>query len=196
MNGGQHFIIGAASAGVGLWAARSLGLEVGTGTILVSAAVAGIGSLAPDIDHPRSTISRGLPAELLWRGLALLALPLLLVILPLLSGDFQRALATLQSLSQTAWMRWGLALTVPAIGLLVVSTLISALFGHRGATHSLVFGLAATLIAMGVCLYLDAAWWYGLLFGWGWLLHLLADTTTGMGLPALWWPLAGEDRPG
>jgi hypothetical protein len=33
---------------------------------------------------------------------------------------------------------------------------------------------------------------YDLVFGRGWLLHLLADATTGMGLLAPWWPLAGR----
>jgi hypothetical protein len=48
--------------------------------------------------------------------------------------------------------------------------------------------LAATLIAAGVCIYLNVGWWYAPLFGWGWLTHLLADAATGMGIPSLWWP--------
>ena len=91
MNGGAHLVIGAATAGLGLWGAQKIGLPLESGTILGGALIAGIGSLAPDIDHPRSTISRGLPMELLYRGLLLLLIPVAFAAIPLLMGDFRSA---------------------------------------------------------------------------------------------------------
>jgi membrane-bound metal-dependent hydrolase YbcI (DUF457 family) len=188
MNGGQHFVIGAATAGLGLWGAQAIGLQVEPATILAGALIAGLGSLAPDIDHPRSTISRGLPTELLFRSLGILLLPVVFAAVFLIFGDFRGAFNIFQSLSQTWFVRWGLILATPAIVLIAASAIVSALFGHRGATHSLIFAVGATLVAIVTCVYLNAAWWYGLLFGLGWLLHLLADATTEMGLPSLLWP--------
>jgi membrane-bound metal-dependent hydrolase YbcI (DUF457 family) len=193
MRGDEHLAIGAVTSGLVLWGAQSVGLQLGTGTILVGALVAGLGSLAPDIDHPRSTISRGLPAELLFRGLLLLLLAVILVVILAVLGDFRGAFKILQSLSQTPLIQWGLVLIILALALIALSAISSTLFGHRGATHSLVFAGIATCIAIGSCVYLNTAWWYGLLFGWGWLLHLLADATTETGLPALFWPFLDSD---
>jgi membrane-bound metal-dependent hydrolase YbcI (DUF457 family) len=193
MNGGQHFIVGAATAGLGLWGARAIGLQLETGSIVAGALIAGLGSLAPDIDHPRSTISRGLPAELLIRGLPLLLLPVVFAVIAAMSGDISGAIKVFQSLSQTSLIRWGLILTIPAVALIAISVIISALFRHRGATHSFVFAAGATAIAVAICIYLSVGWWYGYLFGWGWLLHLLADATTEMGLPSLLWPFTCGD---
>jgi membrane-bound metal-dependent hydrolase YbcI (DUF457 family) len=193
MNGGQHFVIGAVATGLGLWGAQAMGLQLETGAIIAGALIAGVGSLAPDIDHPRSTISRGLPTELLRAAWILLSLPITLIVLFALSGDLRSAFEVFQSWSQTSLVRWGLVLVIPAVILMVASAIISVLFEHRGTTHSLVFALGATLIATGVGMYFNAAWWYGLLFGWGWLLHLLADATTEMGLPSLLWPFADDD---
>ena len=194
MNGGAHFVIGAATAGLGLWGAQKIGLPLESGTILGGALIAGIGSLVPDIDHPRSTISRGLPMELLYRGLLLLLIPVAFAAIPLLMGDFRSAFTIFQSLSRMPFIQWGLMFAIPALVLIAASAVVSILFGHRGATHSLVFAVGATCIVTIVCLFFNTAWWYGLLFGWGWLSHLLADATTEMGLPALFWPFSGEDE--
>ena len=171
-----------------------MGLPLETGSILAGAAIAGLGSLAPDIDHPRSTVSRGIPAELFEWGLPLFLLVALLVGVPVSRGDFRGASQTFQSLSSKPLIQWVLTAIILAIGLKAVSFLMSRLFGHRGAMHSVMFAVVATLIAVGVCSYLNAARWYGLVFGWGWLLHLLTDAPSEMGLPYLWWPFAGERR--
>jgi len=190
MNGEQHFIIGATTVGLGLWGTRAVGLQVETETILAGALIAGLGSLAPDIDHPRSTISRGLPTELLLRGLAFLLLPVVFAVIPAMFGDFHSASRIFQSLSP--FVQWGLILIAPAIVLIAISIIVSAFFGHRGATHSLIFAAGATFIATVICVYSGVTWWYGLLFGWGWLSHLLADATTEMGLPSLLWPFVND----
>ena len=77
-----------------------------------------------------------------------------------------------------------------------LSFLIAHVFGHRGATHSLVFTAGATLIAVVCCLIFHLPWAYGLIFGWGWLSHLLADAITPEGLPCLLWPFkrVGKNR--
>jgi len=194
MNGEEHFVIGAATAGLGLWGAQKIGLPLESGTILGGALIAGIGSLVPDIDHPRSTISRGLPMELLYRGLLLLLIPIVFVVVPLLTGDIRSAFTIFQSFSRMPFIQWGLMIAILALVLIAASAVAAILFGHRGATHSLIFAAGATCIVAIVCIFFNTAWWYSLLFGWGWLLHLLADATTEMGLLALFWPFLGEDE--
>jgi membrane-bound metal-dependent hydrolase YbcI (DUF457 family) len=154
---------------------------------------AGIGSLAPDIDHPRSTISSGIPRWLvngaLWR--------LLIIVLV---GTVV-AFASRRALSDVLWgwyetpivqtVVWlFLVAIVIGVGLKVTSLLVSELFGHRGATHSLAFLVVATLVAVGLCYLLGFPLIYGIIFGWGYLSHLLADSLTPMGLPDLLWPMA------
>jgi membrane-bound metal-dependent hydrolase YbcI (DUF457 family) len=190
MNGTEHFAVGAITTGLAFWGAQTVGLQVETEIIVAGVLVAGLGSLAPDIDHSRSTISRGLPFALLERGLGLFMLVAILVGIPAIMGDFRGASQIFKSLSSKPLIRWALILTLTAVALKATSAIISGLSGHRGATHSLVFAAGATLIAVGACMYLNIAWWYGLLFGWGWLLHLLTDAPSEMGLPSLLWPFA------
>jgi inner membrane protein len=66
-----------------------------------------------------------------------------------------------------------------------LSWLISAIFGHRGATHSLL--ALAGIVALGELPFLPWAWAHlGLLVGWGYAFHLLADGLTKSGVPLLW----------
>jgi inner membrane protein len=66
-----------------------------------------------------------------------------------------------------------------------LSWLIGAVFGHRGATHSLL--ALAGLVALGDLPFLPWAWAHlGLLLGWGYASHLLADMLTKSGVPLLW----------
>lgn len=65
-------------------------------------------------------------------------------------------------------------------------------FGHRGATHSIVFALVSGVVAWAVARAArgDARRW-GLVIGGAVLTHPLLDmlTTGGLGV-ALWWPLS------
>lgn len=64
---------------------------------------------------------------------------------------------------------------------------IGIVFGHRGATHSLLVALA--IVALGEWpAFPWAAYNAGWLVGWGIGLHLLADALTKSGIP-LFWPL-------
>ena len=94
------------------------------------------------------------------------------------------------------FFRWGLLLAIPAVALISWSKFVSAAFGHRGATHSLVFALASVVFASAACIGFGVAWWFGLLFGFGWLTHVAADSTTEMGVPAVAWPLSAESAIG
>ena len=63
--------------------------------------------------------------------------------------------------------------------------LVNKVFGHRGATHSLL--ALAGLVALGELPFLPWAWVHlGLLLGWGYAFHLLADGMTKSGVPLLW----------
>ncbi len=68
-----------------------------------------------------------------------------------------------------------------------LSTLLAAIFGHRGMTHSLAaaFGMAALLLHLGT----RRGWVCGLAVGY--LSHLAADMLTPAGL-RLAWPLRGN----
>lgn len=197
MNGGQHLVIGAATTGLGLWFAHSvLGVHIESSTTMAALGVASIGSLAPDLDHPRATISRGIPRQLLKSGCAFLPFILVAVILPLVSsvlsgGD---AFETARKLYNTPLIQLVLVIaggiSLIAVVLLGTSVVVSSLFGHRGATHSLIVALWATGLGIVVSVFAGIAWWYGLIFGWGYVTHLLADATTEMGLPELFWPIS------
>lgn len=66
--------------------------------------------------------------------------------------------------------------------LLPVSLLVSAIFGHRGATHSLlaILSMAGLFMSMGAATPWVAA------FALGYLSHLFADFLTPAGVPLLW----------
>ncbi len=188
MNGTAHFLIGGASTALGLWGAQRLGLPVETGAIVIGAATGAASALIPDIDHPHSTISRGLPRRFLRVGFTLLLIPLGLALVSFIRESDGTASGLIHSLANTPFYQWGVWIILPPLFLMGLSFLISHVFGHRGATHSLVFTAGATLIAMVCCLIFHVSWEYGLIFGWGWLSHLLADAITPEGLPSLLWP--------
>lgn len=190
MKGGTHIVIGAAAAGLGLWAAHTAGVAVSPAVAAASVGVAVAGALAPDIDHRDSTISKRVPGKLMGQGVRLLAIPAALALAIAYFGASSLSAAVLGSLDPL--VRWGLILVVPAIVLRVASSLIALVFGHRGATHSLLFGAGAALLVAVVCMRFGVPPWYGLVFGGGWLTHLLADSLSRRGLPSLLWPFAGR----
>lgn len=63
--------------------------------------------------------------------------------------------------------------------------LIHAIFGHRGATHSLL-ALAGIILAGELPFLPWAPLHLGFLLGWGYALHLVADGLTKSGVPLLW----------
>lgn len=177
------------------------GLQLELGPALGAVLVAGIGALAPDIDHPHATISNGIPKMLitgafkhfLWPMFVLVSV---LAIGPILKKGPLGVFETIQTMYQSpyAQLMINTGIVIIGVGLVFIfaSILISTLFEHRGATHSLLFALGATIFAIVGSILLNIAWWYGLLFGWGWISHLIADATTEMGLPALFWPFSSD----
>ena len=83
-------------------------------------------------------------------------------------------------------------LVLPAVVLVALSLLVSLLFGHRGATHSLAFAGGSSLLTAALCLRVGLSPWYGAFLGLGWLSHLAADSLGRRRLRALLWPLAGR----
>ncbi len=194
MNGTAHLLIGGASTALGLWGAQKIGLPVETGTIFIGAVIGGAAALTPDIDHPRSTISRSLPLHYLKVGLSLLLIPLGLALVSFIRASDGTTSGLFQSVANTPFLQWGVWIILPPLLLMLASFLLSHVFGHRGATHSLVFTAGATILAILICLSFRLPWTYGLIFGWGWLSHLLADATTERGLPSLLWPFKKPAR--
>jgi membrane-bound metal-dependent hydrolase YbcI (DUF457 family) len=193
VKGGTHFAIGAAAGWLALWGAQSAnvtGAPAEPGALLAGALVAAVGAIVPDIDHRRSTVSRRVPRRLVAEALRIIVPMAILVVAVAAVGGEDRAGAVL-SFGMPLLKLVGL-LVLPAAILVAVSLLVSRVFGHRGATHSLVFAAGATLVATALCARFDVTWWYGALFGLGWLSHLAADATSRKGLPSLWWPIAGR----
>lgn len=195
MNGPEHIAIGAASTGVALYSMNAVGTPVGWTTALAAVAAVGLGSLAPDIDHPRATIGYRLPGGILSIGLMFLFLPVVLRVSAASGGMFAGVFTQILTLT-AAWPMWGSILVAIAAVLFLISAGVTGSFGHRGRVHTFAVGGVATVVAVIVCAVLGFAPWYGLLFGFGWAMHLLADATTHDGLPSLLWPLASGSAGG
>jgi len=194
MNAGQHLAFGLLATGGGLWVLHSVaGLDMEATQVGLALAAAGIGSLAPDIDHPKSTISSGIPLTLMVGSIPLVGVVLIWASMSVAWGGHSLAEVYQQS-TQLPWVKYLLGIAGISFalgsGLMLASMVISAIFGHRGATHSLAFLVVATLVAVGLCYLLGFPLIYGIIFGWGYLSHLLADSLTPMGLPDLLWPMA------
>lgn len=168
-----------------LYGLQALGAPLDPLTIAFGAGAAGLGALAPDVDHPRATASKSLPDELFHQAIDL-ALPLVLLggVFVVFAGQSVGVsiMESFAPLLKTAGVMLALA-----IAFVVASKLARRYSTHRGATHSLFMAGVATLFVMFACLIASVPVWYGLLFGWGWLTHLAADMTTKTGLPSLMW---------
>lgn len=143
---------------------------------------AAAGSLAPDLDHPFSKASFGIPTALLGYGLGFL----------LVAGIQQRSTSPqffdLSMLGEGYFAAARLAVAVGLI-LLVSSFVFGLLFKHRGPVHSLVFGVGITAaFTIGLAM-VGAPLWLCAPFALGWVAHLLADATTPHGVPYMLWPL-------
>jgi membrane-bound metal-dependent hydrolase YbcI (DUF457 family) len=206
MNYIEHAVIGVGTASAGVMAARFLGLpEVAPTMMIAGTAIIALGSIAVDIDHPKSFISFSIPRTVI--PLALKIFPIILALcVYLFTQNLQESIDTVN--------RWVVGfpilqvvffVLVLTIGLLVASWIITGTLEHRGPLHSLLFTFAITIAAAILSVYLGYAWWWGLFFGWGWLMHILADATTASGVPIRWpfisrrdhlWPAPHFDHAG
>jgi membrane-bound metal-dependent hydrolase YbcI (DUF457 family) len=193
MNGGTHVAIGAGAGWLTLWGLHSAGVPLKPEVLVGGGIVAAVGAVIPDIDHPRSTVSRRVPRRLVREGLRFVV-PLSAVVA--VSAALGREEFSDEVLTSGApLLRLAAMLILPAAILVAVSLLVSRTLGHRGATHSLVFAAGAGLLVAALCARFDVSAWFGVLFGVGWLSHLAADAMTRKGLPQLLWPVpAGSKR--
>ena len=196
MNYIHHAIIGVGTAGLGVVASDVLGfpalplLTLGIGALIV-----GTGSIATDLDHPKSFISNSIPSRVIRIALAILVIPLLAALAAMLTThDFQGTWAQFTGLIfGVIFLRWALIALAAALGLILLSWLLYKSLHHRGPLHSILFALGVTAIACWAFWYYWLPWTWGLAFGWGWLWHILADGLTKEGVP-FFWPFNDERR--
>jgi hypothetical protein len=132
---------------------------------LIALVLVGFGALLPDVDHPEGRLVNS----------RLFGIP------------FFRIFPWL--LKVIGWLYKALTVPVAAVfrlfGVRLRGHGFRANFGHRGITHSLLaFGL---LVALGELPLFPWHWLHlGLLIGWGYASHLVADALTKQGVPLLW----------
>ena len=188
MNYEGHLIVGLGSLSAVLLAADAIRLAPIPGTLPLAAGlgITALGSIAPDIDHPRSIISATLPNYLLKFGsrlLLLISIPVFITVASRRKYNFMDP----GQLFQQDIFRLLLIITLGAAGLLALSRIVHTLFKHRGPIHSPVFSVGVILVVtLLIAIFIPGWWWMGLTFGWGWLSHLAADSLTPAGIPLLW----------
>jgi membrane-bound metal-dependent hydrolase YbcI (DUF457 family) len=185
----HHALIGVGTAGLGVAAAEVLGLPPLTlATLGMGALVVGTGSIATDLDHPKSFISNSIPSGVARVALAILVIPLLAGLAAMLTThDIPGTWAQLTHLVfGVNFLRWALMALGLALGLMLASWLLYKSLHHRGPLHSIYFTLGVTTVACVVFWWLWLPWAWGLAFGWGWLWHILADGLTEQGVPFSW----------
>lgn len=182
-------MIGVGTAGLGVAVAEAFGLSplplitLGMGALLV-----GTGSIATDLDHPKSFISNSIPSHIIRIALVILAIPVLAAVGALFTtqdvfGTWTKLTGFILGVNI---LRWALISLCVALGLMLLSGLLYKSLHHRGPLHSIIFALGVTLAACWVFWYFWLPWAWGLAFGWGWLWHILADGLTEEGVPFFW----------
>lgn len=189
MNYIHHAVIGVGTASLGIIAAESLGKSQVTPVMLgIGAVAAAAGAIATDLDHPRSFISHSIPSRVIRIALAVLAIPTLAGLAVFLTTrDASGAWSQLSGLVM-GWdiLRWSFVAALLALGLIGLSWLLYKSLHHRGPLHSLVFTLGVTAVTCAALAAFGKPWVLGLVFGWGWIWHLLADGLTKDGVPFFW----------
>jgi membrane-bound metal-dependent hydrolase YbcI (DUF457 family) len=196
MNYIHHALIGVGTAGLGIAAAEALGLPVlPLVTLGLGALVVGSGSIATDLDHPKSFISNSIPSRVIRLALVILVIPLLAALAALLTTqDIPGTWTGIAGLIfGVDFLRWALIALGLALGLMLLSWLLYKSLHHRGPLHSLLFTLGVIAAACFTFWWYWWPWTWGLAFGWGWLWHILADGLTNQGVP-FFWPFHDERR--
>ncbi|MBN2388155.1 MAG: metal-dependent hydrolase [Anaerolineales bacterium] len=189
MNYVHHAVIGVGTASLGVAAAELLGAPLAVPAAVAFGAVTVIlGSIAVDIDHPKSYISNTIPTRVIRLAIAGLSLPALVAVgVYLTTRDLQGAWTQFTAaVFGVAILRWMAVAMGAALALMGLSWVLCRSLHHRGPLHSLVFTAGVTLVACLACWGVGLYWWWGLWFGWGWLWHILADGLTEAGVPLLW----------
>ena len=196
MNYIHHAIIGVGTAGLGIILAETVGLaSPPLLKLAIGALVVGAGSIATDLDHPKSFISNSIPSRVIRIALVILMIPLLAVLAALLTtadmiGTWTQFTGLVFGVN---FLRWALIALAAAFGLMALSWLLYKSLHHRGPLHSILFTLGVTIFSSLILRALGLHWTWGLALGWGWLWHILADGLTEQGVP-FFWPFNGERR--
>jgi len=189
MNYLHHALIGVGTASLGLVVAEALGVtKVAPGMLGLGAVITAAGAIATDLDHPKSFVSHSIPSRLLRIALAILTIPTLATIATLLTvpdvlGTWNQFTGMILGISILRWSLFALCLS---LGLMGLSWLLYKSLHHRGPLHSFIFTSAITIAICGTLAVFRHSWAWGLVFGWGWLWHLLADGLTEQGVPFFW----------
>jgi membrane-bound metal-dependent hydrolase YbcI (DUF457 family) len=195
MNYEGPVIVGIGSLSAFLLAADVIGFAPIPAPVPLAAGLgmAALGSIAADIDHPRSLISSTIPARLFKLGTRLLFIMSLPAIVTIASAR-RLKLVEPERLIQQDIFRLLLVVTLGALGLFVISRVIHKSINHRGPIHAPIFFVGVTMVTtIFLAFYVPNWWWMGLTFGWGWFSHIAADGLTPMGIP-LFWPLSDEKK--
>jgi membrane-bound metal-dependent hydrolase YbcI (DUF457 family) len=185
----HHALIGVGTAGLGVVAAEALGMPPPMLiTLGIGALVVGTGSIATDLDHPKSFISNSIPSGVIRVALAVLVIPLVATLAAMLTthdipGTWTQFAGLVFGVN---FLRWALIALGLSLGLMLASWLLYKSLHHRGPLHSLYFTLGVTTVACVVFWWFWLPWAWGLAFGWGWLWHILADGLTEQGVPFFW----------
>jgi membrane-bound metal-dependent hydrolase YbcI (DUF457 family) len=168
----EHAIIGLGTASLLPIIQVIGGTQPDFSTLLTGASSIVLGTAIVDLDHPRSFISRSIPRKLLVPAM-------LLLLIGFVFTPFSANSKIIEA---------GTTLLIVALGPVLVSQTLFRTLKHRGPWHSLAAAGGATLVGCFLCWQFNKPLWVGLCFGWGWLSHVLADSTTHQGVP-LWWPI-------
>ncbi|MDX9954841.1 MAG: metal-dependent hydrolase [Anaerolineae bacterium] len=171
----EHAIIGLGTAGLSPIIQAMRGIQSDSSTLLTGALSIVLGAAIADLDHSQSFISRSIPRKLLFPAMLLLLVGL---VFTAFSGT---------RIENSKIVEMGTTLLTVALGPFLVSKILSRTLKHRGPWHSLAVAGGATLVGCFLCWQFNKPLWVGLCFGWGWVSHVLADSTTHQGVP-LWWP--------
>lgn len=171
---------------LGLWALSGGGAHISIGLIGAGGIVGALGAIMPDIDHPDSKASRGVPFAIL-AELATAVVGLIALAFWERTPMGASAAVVLGDLPAHAW-RWVGILVGLSVAMLAASAGVRSFTRHRGITHSLGFGGIATVVAAIGLLIAGLPVWFALVFAWGWVTHLVTDAMTPDGLPDLLWP--------
>jgi len=192
--------VAAATTAGAVWLVVGRTGDASLGLYAVTAGAAAVGALIPDIDHPHALLSKRIPLGLFAAGTMVLGLVSLGGHMVSRQGSDTLGSVMITPMVEAArpFIAWAWVLVLMAILLPAASSVASSVLGHRGPAHSLA---AAAMVTVVACLGLALAgqpWSLGLVVGWGFLSHLIADATTKMGLPALLWPWGSYElrRPG
>ena len=189
MNYIHHALIGVGTASLGVLAAEAVGApQVAPVALGIGAVVAATGAIATDLDHPKSFISHSIPSRVVRVSAAILTIPVLAGLgVQLTKHDPHEAWTQIVVLATgVKILRWSLIAFGLSLGLMLLSWLLYRSLHHRGPLHSLAFAAGVTIVACLAFWYFGVSWNWGLVFGWGWLWHILADGLTKAGVPFFW----------